>query len=91
MSSTFASSVDEKIIAIIVAHCPFLFIALIWWYGLKMLHYLLLGIFTILNVWLLARWYDGFNNWYSVDIFTVHILVWQFSYLISAWCFHQLS
>ncbi len=91
MSSTFPLSIDEKISMVILVPCSILFIALIWWYGLKMLHRLLLGILTILNVWLLARWCDGFDIPYSVDIFTVYLVVWQFSYLISEWCFHQLS
>jgi hypothetical protein len=45
----------------------------------------------ISNAWLLARWCNSFHFRYSVDIFTVYLFVWQFSYLIFQWCFHKLS
>lgn len=60
-------------------------------YNYKIVFRLLLGLFVISNVWLLARWCSSFDFWYPVDIFTVYLLVWQFSYLLFQWCSHQLS
>ena len=60
-------------------------------YDYKIVFRLLLGLFVISNVWLLARSCSSFDLWYPVDIFTVYLLVWQFSYLIFQWCSHQLS
>ena len=54
------------------------------------LSYFLSGMFTIFNVWLLGRWCDSLNLWYSVDAFTIYLLVWQISYLIAKWCYHEL-
>ncbi|UJR22355.1 hypothetical protein I4U23_025417 [Adineta vaga] len=71
--------------------CPFFILALVWCFGSKIVPRLLLGILTMINVWLLARWSDNFHFWYPIDIFTVYFLVWQFSYLMFQWCYHQLS
>jgi hypothetical protein len=76
---------------LILANCPFFFMVLVWYYGSKIIPRLLSGMLTIFNVWLLARWCNNFHFWYSVDIFTVYLFVWQFSYLIFHWCFHKLS
>ena len=84
-------STDDKMKMFILAHFPLVFIAFIWYYGFKMLPGLLLGIFTILNVWLFARWCQSLHLWYPLDAFTVYLLLWQFSYLISQWCYHRLS
>jgi len=84
-------SEDDKVKMFVLAHFPLVFIALIWYYGLRILPHLLLGIFTILNVWLFARWYQSLHLWYSIDAFTVYLLVWQLSYLIFQWCYHRLS
>ena len=54
------------------------------------LPYCLSGIFTIFNVWLLGRGCDSLHLWYSVDAFTIYLLVWQISYVIAHWCYHEL-
>jgi hypothetical protein len=76
---------------LILGNSLFFFMALIWYYGSKIIPRLLLGILVIFNVWLLARWCNSFHFRYSADIFTVYLLVWQFIYLIFQWCFHKLS
>ena len=76
---------------LILVNCSFFFMTLIWCYGSKITARLVLGILMISNVWLLARWCNSFHFWYSVDILTVYLFVWQFSYLIFQWCFHELS
>lgn len=75
---------------IIIEICSVVLFSLVWYFGLKMLNYFLLGLLIILNVWLLARWCDDFHLNYSIDIFTIYLLMWQFTYLICQWSFHQL-
>ncbi|CAF1320460.1 unnamed protein product, partial [Rotaria sordida] len=82
---------NDKLNMLILVNCLFFFMALIWYYGSKIKHRLVLGILMIYNVWLLARWCNSFHFWYSVDIFTVYLFVWQFSYLVFQWCFHKFS
>jgi hypothetical protein len=81
---------DQSIEEIYI-HFMCIIIALVCCYGLKVLHYFLPGILTIVNVWFLARLCDDIHFWYQVDVFTVYFLVWQFSYPICQWCLHQLS
>ena len=44
-----------------------------------------------MNVWLLGRWCDSLYLCYSVDAFTIYLLVWQISYVIAQWCYHELE
>ncbi|CAF2997196.1 unnamed protein product, partial [Rotaria sp. Silwood2] len=48
-------------------------------------------IYTILFVWLWARYCNNKNCWYQLDILTVYFLVWQFIYLMCKWEFYELS
>ncbi|UJR22358.1 hypothetical protein I4U23_025420 [Adineta vaga] len=90
-SYVLSLSKNDKESMFIFRSCPFFILALVWCFGSKIVPRLLLGILTMINVWLLARWSDNFHFWYPIDIFTVYFLVWQFSYLMFQWCYHQLS
>ncbi len=71
-------------------YCSFIWIICILCDNFNKLPYFMLGIFTILNVWLLGRWCDSLDLWYSVDAFTIYLLLWQISYVIAHWCYHEL-
>jgi len=90
-SCTVILSTDDRRNMYITGSCPFFIMALIWICGTSLIPRLLLGVLTIFIVWLLARWCDSFHMWYSVDVFTIYFLVWQFIYLMFQWCYHQLS
>ena len=66
-------------------------VAVIWHYGSRVVPGFFSCALTILNVWLLARWCDSLSLWYPVDTVTVHLVIWQLSYVVFHWCFHQLS
>ena len=90
-SCMYPHNTSEKLNKILLAICLASLPVLGNHYGSKVIFRILLGLFVISNVWLLARWCSSFDLWYPVDIFTVYLLVWQFTYLIFQWCSHQLS
>ncbi len=81
---------EESIIKV-YAYQVFAWMILIFCSRFNKLPYLLLGIFTISNVWLLGRWCDSLDLCYSVDAFTIYLLVWQISYVIAQWSYHELA
>ena len=91
MSCIVSQSTNDKQNMLFVGSCPFFFMALIWYYGSKIIPCLLLGMSLVFNAWLLARWCDSFHFWYPLDIFTVYFLIWQIIYLMFQWCYRQLS
>ncbi len=70
----------------------YVYIVIVWilCYSCNLLRYFLSGIFAILNLWLLGRWCDDLDLWYSVDAFAIYLLVWQISYVVAQWCYHEL-
>jgi hypothetical protein len=81
----------DRITQRISSHLFCIIAALACCYGLKVLHYFVPVVLTIVNVWFLARLYDDIDISYQVDVFTIYFLVWQFSYPICQWSTHQLS
>ncbi len=46
---------------------------------------------TILTVWLIARYYDSQNIYYKIDALPVHFIIWQFIYLMCKWQDRELQ
>ncbi len=89
-SCEFDLTDDKESMIKISVYCLFVWITWTLCHSFNKLPCFPSGIFTILNVWLLGRWCDSLDLWYSVDAFTIYLLVWQISYVVAQWCYHEL-
>ena len=48
-------------------------------------------IITILIGWLIGRYYNNQDPYYSIDILTVHLILWQFIYPMYKWVNYELE
>jgi hypothetical protein len=48
-------------------------------------------ILTISIGWLITRYYDSQDTYYTIDILTVHFIIWQFIYPMYNWVNYELQ
>jgi hypothetical protein len=80
---------DQKLQVVSFSSC--FIMALILLYGVRLLNRVRPIIQTTLIVWLLARYCEGKDLYYSVDVFTIYLLVWQCVYVMCKWEDNELS
>ncbi len=64
--------------------------AIIWYNGQQVTKLTKLVLITMTSVWFLTCLCNGLNLWYQMDVFTLYLIMWQFTYLLRKWWLHEL-